>query len=89
VEIADRESLYAAPRHPYTQALINAVPIPDPELESKRDRSLLQGDLPSPLNPPSGCTFRTRCPLADTRCAVERPELRVIANTQVACHHAV
>ncbi|MCP4928591.1 MAG: oligopeptide ABC transporter ATP-binding protein OppF, partial [Gammaproteobacteria bacterium] len=88
VEIADRESLYAAPRHPYTQALINAVPIPDPELESKRDRSLLQGDLPSSLDPPSGCAFRTRCPLADSRCAAERPELRSVGDSQVACHHA-
>jgi oligopeptide transport system ATP-binding protein len=88
VEIADRESLYANPRHPYTQALISAVPIPDPKLESERDHSLLQGDLPSPLNPPSGCAFRTRCPLADARCAAERPELRTVGDSQVACHHA-
>jgi peptide/nickel transport system ATP-binding protein len=87
VEIADRESLYAAPRHPYTQALISAVPIPDPRLESSRDRTLLQGDLPSPLTPPSGCAFRTRCPLADELCARERPELRAVGDSLVACHH--
>jgi peptide/nickel transport system ATP-binding protein len=88
VEIADRESLYAAPRHPYTQALINAVPIPDPRLETTRERTLLQGDLPSPLDPPSGCAFRTRCPLADARCAAEQPELRILDKSEVACHHA-
>ncbi len=87
VEIADRESLYAAPRHPYTQALISAVPIPDPRLEASRDRTLLQGDLPSPLEPPSGCAFRTRCPLADELCARERPELRTVGDSLVACHH--
>jgi peptide/nickel transport system ATP-binding protein len=87
-EVADRDTLYELPRHPYTKALISAVPIPDPELERSRDRSLLQGDLPSPLNPPSGCAFRTRCPLADDICAAERPELREIDKSLVACHHA-
>jgi len=88
VEVADRDTLYASPRHPYTRALISSVPIPDPALERARDRSLLRGDLPSPLNPPSGCAFRTRCPLADERCAIESPVLRDIGKSLVACHHA-
>jgi oligopeptide/dipeptide ABC transporter ATP-binding protein len=88
VEAADRDTLYESPRHPYTKALISAVPIPDPELERARDRSLLRGDLPSPLDPPSGCSFRTRCPLAEERCAAEKPELRTIGRTLVACHYA-
>lgn len=87
VEIADRDALYQSPQHPYTRALIDAVPIPDPQLETARERKLLEGDLPSPLDPPSGCAFRTRCPLADARCAAERPELRNVSGTLVACHH--
>lgn len=87
MEMADRQSLYANPRHPYTKALISAVPLPDPELEKKKKRLVLEGDLPSPLSPPSGCVFRTRCPMAQDLCARERPEMTdVNGSHQVACH---
>jgi oligopeptide transport system ATP-binding protein len=87
MEFADKHALYNDPRHPYTQALLSAIPIPDPELERNKVIQLLQGDLPSPMNPPSGCVFRTRCPKAQARCAGEVPELRTTTTpgSQVAC----
>jgi peptide/nickel transport system ATP-binding protein len=95
MEIADRESLYARPRHPYTVALMSAVPVPDParRARAQRERVLLTGDVPSPVNPPSGCRFRTRCWKAQEICATEVPALvpRVgdPATHQVACHFPV
>ena len=87
VEVADRRTLFAAPGHPYTQALLSAVPVPDPA--ARRERIVLGGDVPSPINPPSGCRFRTRCPYAFDRCRVEEPLLTDRAPGQrAACHLA-
>jgi peptide/nickel transport system ATP-binding protein len=78
MEIADRDALYSEPQHPYTQALLEAVPIPDPLLERSRGRTPLRGEIPSPLSPPAGCVFHTRCPMADEQCRREVPALREI-----------
>jgi len=88
MEVASRRALYETPHHPYTRALISAVPIPDPDKERERDRELLPGDLPSPIDPPSGCGFRTRCRFARERCRLETPELRSLTGSLVACHRA-
>lgn len=88
MEMADRDSLYAQPRHPYTRALISAVPIPDPDREREKERIVLSGDLPSPIDPPSGCPFRTRCPLVSDVCGQSMPVLAEEAPGHVvACHN--
>ncbi|MGN0144056.1 MAG: ABC transporter ATP-binding protein [Clostridium sp.] len=87
VELADKEELFENPMHPYTKALLSAVPIPDPTI--KRERIILEGDIPSPANPPKGCRFNTRCPYADEKCRCERPEYRQVEKDHfVACHKA-
>jgi len=86
VEVADRNELYENPLHPYTRALLSAVPIPDPIIEAERERIILTGDVPSPMNPPAGCVFHTRCPVMIDECQEEMPELReVLPGHWVAC----
>jgi oligopeptide transport system ATP-binding protein len=87
VELTDRDEIYLNPLHPYTQALMSAVPVPDPDSAIKRTRIILEGDIPSPANPPKGCNFNTRCPVATDVCFVEDPEyLEVDTGHWVACH---
>lgn len=88
MEVGDKNDIYERSVHPYTQSLLSAVPVPNPEVERSRQRIVLEGDLPSPVNPPSGCRFRTRCPLAFDRCAEEVPELREIGDGHWAACHA-
>jgi peptide/nickel transport system ATP-binding protein len=90
VEITDRQTLYAQPLHPYTHALMSAVPVPDPQVEATRERIVLQGDLPSPINLPAGCVFNTRCFRAQDRCRVETPPLVEFSpGHQVACFYPI
>jgi oligopeptide/dipeptide ABC transporter ATP-binding protein len=86
MEIGGRSKVYGQPKHPYTASLLSAAPVADPNLERTRKRIILQGDIPSPANPPTGCEFRTRCPIAQIRCAEERPALRLVDEVLVACH---
>jgi oligopeptide transport system ATP-binding protein len=89
MELADRNEIYLKPLHPYTQALMSAVPVPDPEIAKKRNRIILEGDIPSPANPPLGCNFNTRCPFAQEVCFKEDPEYReIVPRHFVACHFA-
>ena len=87
VEHASREELFSSPRHPYTQALLSATPVPDPA-RTRKQRVMLKGELPSPINPPPGCSFHTRCPIAVARCRTDVPELRKVGDTLVSCHLA-
>jgi len=87
VEMAKGDDIYDDPKHPYTRALLTAVPIPDPRLARERNIDALRGEIPSPINPPSGCTFRTRCRFAKPICAEVRPALETLAGDRlVACH---
>lgn len=89
MELATVATLYTDPKHPYTRALLSAVPVPDPEVEATRQRVILEGDIPSPTNPPPGCPFNTRCPMAEERCVAEVPEWRQLEEGHwVACHFA-
>src|SRR3989338_5930025 len=88
VELAPTYELFKQPLHPYTEALLSAIPVPDPTFEKKRrsQRIILTVDIPSPIDPPKGCAFHTRCPMKFDRCMIEEPKLQQIGNTKVACH---
>ncbi len=86
VEIGDSNELYHNPLHPYTKALLSAIPIPDPRVMRNRESVAIDGEIPSPLNVPSGCAFRTRCPMAMAKCAEDTPKLKKVGNSMVACH---
>jgi oligopeptide transport system ATP-binding protein len=87
MELADRDELYNNPMHPYSQALLSAVPIPDPVIEEKRQRTILEGDVPSPANPPQGCNFNTRCPKVMDICHTKDPDFKDVGNGHyVACY---
>ncbi|MBM7564564.1 ABC transporter ATP-binding protein [Paenibacillus sacheonensis] len=89
VELAESEELYSNPKHPYTKALMSAIPVPDLDVVDPKEKIVLSGDLPSPINPPSGCPFRTRCPFATEKCAAEVPAFREVEpNHWAACHYA-
>ena len=89
VEIADRNEIYSNPLHPYTRALLSAVPIPDPVVDAQRERVILTGEVPSPLNPPQGCVFHPRCFMATEECEEAMPELRQVGTDHwVSCIHA-
>ncbi|WP_291288428.1 dipeptide ABC transporter ATP-binding protein [Enorma sp.] len=89
VEISDWKTLYTEPHHPYTQSLLSAVPVPDPDVQKTRERIILAGDPPSPIDPPTGCRFHTRCPIAQAICSKDVPELREVApGHRCACHFA-
>jgi peptide/nickel transport system ATP-binding protein/oligopeptide transport system ATP-binding protein len=90
VEVADRRSIFSSPRHPYTQALLSAVPLPDPKARQDKKRIVLSGDIPSPIDPPSGCAFRTRCPFAKDQCAAEKPVIAELRpGHSAACHFPI
>ncbi|MCA0758575.1 dipeptide ABC transporter ATP-binding protein [Paenibacillus sp. N4] len=89
VEMAESSELYDNPRHPYTRALLSAIPIPDPQVEAERERIVLKGDLPSPIDPPKGCQFHTRCPIATELCKSDEPKLLEVSKGHLAaCHYA-